>query len=70
LSWRAQAYKNGSGRGRRYKEEERIVPTSPSSTPSIPNCVVQALKCSRLVSLAKTRRSRANFPLYKNTKIC
>jgi len=27
---------NGSGRGKRYKEEERVVPTNPSRPPRAP----------------------------------
>jgi len=38
---------NEGGRGRRYKEEEGIVPTSPSSLPIVPNHVVQAPKRPR-----------------------
>jgi len=30
---------NGIGRGRGYKEEEGIVPTSPRRPPSAPKCV-------------------------------
>jgi len=30
----SSSLKNGNGRGRRYKEEERVVPTSPSRPPS------------------------------------
>jgi len=33
LSWRAQAYKNGNGIGRTHKEEDGVVPTSPSRPP-------------------------------------
>jgi len=47
LSWRAQAYKNGNERERRHKEEDGVVPTSPSRPPSAPRRVVRALKCPR-----------------------
>jgi len=38
---------NGSGRGKKYKEEERVVPTSPSRPPSAPKHVARAPKCPR-----------------------
>jgi len=62
LSWRAQAYKNGNGRGRRYKEEERVVPTSPSRPPSTPRRVARAPKCPRYVSPRENRRKKVNLP--------
>jgi len=54
--------RNESGRGKRYNEEEGIVPTSPNSPPNTPNHVVRAPKCPRWGSLAKTQRNRANMP--------
>jgi len=36
LSWIAQAYIWKNGRERRYKEEEGVVLTCPSRTPSFP----------------------------------
>jgi len=53
---------NGNGRGRSYKEEERIFPTSPISPPSAPNRVARAPKSPRSVSLRENRRKRANLP--------
>jgi len=32
---------NGSGRGKRYKEEERVVPTSPSRPPMLQNALLE-----------------------------
>jgi len=58
----SSSLQNGNGRGRSYKEEERVVPTSPSSPPSAPNRVARAPKCPRSVSLRENRRKRANLP--------
>jgi len=43
----SSSLQNGSGRGKRYKEEERVVPTSPSRPPSAPKRVAQASNCPR-----------------------
>jgi len=53
---------NGNGRGRRYKEEDGVVPTSPSRPPSAPRCVARAPKCPRSVSPRENRRKRVNLP--------
>ena len=58
-SW---SLENGNGRGRRYKEEERVVPISPSIPPSAPRRVSRAPKCLRFVSPRENRRKRANLP--------
>jgi len=61
LSWRAQTYKMENGRGRRHKEEDGVVSTSPSRPPSAPRRVVQASKCPRCISPRKNRRKIANL---------
>jgi len=38
---------NGNGRGKRYKEEERVVPTSLNKPPSAPKRVARAPSCPR-----------------------
>jgi len=53
---------NEGGRGRRYREEEEIVSTSPSTPSSAPKRVARAPKLPRSVSLAKTQRNRTNLP--------
>ena len=54
--------KDEDGRMRRYKEEERVVPTSPSRPPSSPKSVFRVLHGPRCVPLAQNRRKRANLP--------
>jgi len=58
----SSSLQNGNGRGRRHKEEDGVVPTSPSRPPSVPRRVVRAPKCPRCVSPCKNRRQRANLP--------
>jgi len=52
---------NGSGRGKRYKEEG-IVSTSPSRPPSAPKHVARAPNCPRWGSPCENTRKRANLP--------
>jgi len=58
----SSSLQNGNGRGRRHKEEDGVVPTSPSRPPSAPRRVVRALKSPRCVSPRENRRKRANLP--------
>jgi len=46
---------------KRYKEEDGVVPTSPSTPPSSPNRIARAPKCPRFVSPRENRRKRANL---------
>jgi len=52
---------NGSGRGKRYKREEKVVPTSPTRLPSAPKRIARAPNCPRWVSPLKNRRKKANL---------
>jgi len=52
---------NGIGRGRRYKEEEGIVLTSPSKPPSAPKCVARPPKRLRWFSPYKNRRKKGQL---------
>jgi len=54
----SSSLQNGNGRGRRHKEEDEVVPTSPSKPPSVPRRVVRAPKCPRCVSPRENRRKR------------
>ena len=47
---------------KRYKEEDGVVPTSPSTPPSSPNVFFVPPKCQRWVSLRENRRKGANLP--------
>ena len=47
---------------KRYKEEDGVVPTSPSTPPSSPNVFFVPPKCQRSVSPRENRRKRANLP--------
>jgi len=58
----SSSLQNGNGRGRRHKEEDGVVPTSPSRPPSAPRRVVRAPKYPRSVSPRENRRKRANLP--------
>jgi len=62
LSWRAQACKWKRWKRNRYKEEDGVVPTSPSTPPSSPNVFFVPPKCQRWVSPRENRRKRANLP--------
>jgi len=62
LSWRAQTYKMEDGRRWRYKEEQRIVPISPSapsSSPRVKNCVPNYQRC---IPFEQTRRNMVKLP--------
>ena len=58
----SSSLQNGNGRGKSYKEEERVVPTSPIRPPSAPKRVARAPKCPRSFSPRENRRKRANLP--------
>jgi len=58
----SSSLQNGNGRGKSYKEEERVVLTSPSRPPSAPKRVARTPKCPRCVSPLENRRKRANLP--------
>jgi len=47
---------------KRYKEEDRAVPTSPNTPPSSPNAFFVPPKCQRCVSPRENRKRRANMP--------
>jgi len=57
----SSSLQNGNGRGRRHKEEDGVVPTSPNRPPSAPRRVVRAPKCPRSVSLRENRRKRGHL---------
>jgi len=56
---------NGKWKRKRYKEEDEVVPTSPSTPPSSQNRVARAPKCPRSVSPHENRRKRANLPHHR-----
>jgi len=58
----SSSLQNGNGRGRRHKEEDGVVPTSPSRPSSAPRRVVRAPKCPRSFSPRENRRKGANLP--------
>ena len=61
LSWRAQACKWKKWKRKRYKEEEGVVPTSPSTPPSSPKRVCLRIPLPKIVSPRESRRNRFNF---------
>jgi len=65
----SSSLKNGNGRGRRYKEEERVVPTSPSRPLSVPRSVARAPKCPRWFSPRENRRKRATWHISENWRL-
>jgi len=58
----SSSLQNGKWKRKRYKEEDGVVPTSPSTPPSSPNRVARAPKCPRSVSPRENIRKRANLP--------
>jgi len=58
----SSSLQNGNGGGRRHKEEDGAVPTSPSRSPSAPRRVVRTPKCPRSFFPRENRRKRANLP--------
>ena len=58
----SSSLQNVNGRGRKHKEEDGVVPTSPNRPPSAPRRVVWAPKCPRCFSPRENRRKRANLP--------
>ena len=65
----SSSLQNGNGRVRRYKEEERVVPTSSSRPPSAQRRVARALKCPRSFSPRENRRKRANLPYQQDCRL-
>jgi len=61
LSWRAQAYKWKKWKRKRYKEDDEVVPTSPSTSSSSPKWVFLRLPLPKMVSPRESRRNRLNF---------
>jgi len=57
----SSSLQNWKWKRKRYKEEDGVVPTSPSTPPSSPNRVARAPKCPRSVSPRENRRKRANL---------
>jgi len=58
----SSSLQNGKWKRKRYKEEDGVVPTSPSTPPSSPNRVARAPKCPRSFSPHENRRKGANLP--------
>jgi len=50
-----------NGREGRYKEEDEAVPTSLSTPPSSPKCVLRASTLPKMVSPRESRRNSFNF---------
>jgi len=50
----SSSLQNEKWKRKRYKEEDGVVPTSPSTPPSSPNRVARAPKYPRSIPLAKT----------------
>jgi len=65
----SSSLQNGNGRGKSYKEEERVVPTSPIRPPSAPKRVARAPKCPRSFSPRENRRKRANLPHQRDWRL-
>jgi len=59
---KSSSLQKGDGKGRSYKEEERVVPTSLSSPLSAPNRVARAPKCPTSFSPRENKRKRVNLP--------